>query len=97
MTLDLASGSPNLDGMNADDVREFAVVATRGIRPIALARKLFPSAPKGYVRATRDLGHYAWNKFTAMTLREEGKIEGASSYERICDGIYDRLPKYAKW
>lgn len=95
---DSKSGAPNLDAMFPDDLREFGTRATlRGIRPIALARTLFPDKPKGYVRATRDLGHYAWNKATAMGLRERGEIARALSYEWICDSIYNNLPEFARW
>jgi hypothetical protein len=70
---------------------------TNSVRPIACARKWFPTCPKGYVRATKDLGHYAANKATAMELRIEGKIQTALMYEGICDRIYAELPDYAKW
>src|SRR5215469_17618263 len=38
---------------------------TNSVRPISFARQLFPNVPKGYVRATKDLGNYAANKATA--------------------------------
>lgn len=34
---------------------------------------------------------YAWNKYTAMGLRKEGKIATALQYEQICDDIYKRI------
>lgn len=70
---------------------------TSTVRPIAFARQLFPLAPSGYVRATKNLGHYAANKATAMQCRLRGEIQSALMYEGICDRIYDQLPEYAKW
>lgn len=87
----------NLDGFpNAATLWEFWK-ATNRLRPLTTAKALFPSRPKGYVRVTKDLGHYAANKATAMGLRQEGRIDTALMYERICESIYDRLPGYARW
>jgi hypothetical protein len=86
----------NLDGMNEDEL--WAIWGrTNSVRPIAFARQLFPLAPKGYVRATKDLGHYASNKATAMMCRRQGAIQSASMYEGIADRIYAKLPEYARW
>jgi hypothetical protein len=86
----------NLDGMIIEELMEFWNHA-HSVRPIALARQLFPNAPKGYVRATKDLGNYASNKATAMQCRLDGKIDAALSYEAIAERIYNELPEYAKW
>lgn len=87
----------NLDGFtNPKELWEFWKSAS-GVRPIATARKLFPTRPRGYVRATKDLGNYAVNKATAMRCRLDGGINTALIFEDICDTIYDRLPEYAKW
>ena len=87
----------NLDSMEYDQLVDFAArFIGHGVRPIRAARELFPEQPKGYVESTRMLRCYAWNKATAVSLRIEGKIESAISYENICDRIYDELPDYAK-
>lgn len=86
----------NLDGMNVDELWKFAM-QTNSVRPISFARSLFTNCPKGYVRATKNLGHYAANKATAMMQRERGNIETALMYESIADRIYDELPEYAQW
>ena len=87
----------NLDAMSHDELVNFAdKFIGNGVRPIRAARKLFPERPKSYVESTRMLRCYAWNKATAISLRLEGKINGAISYEVICDRIYQELPDYAK-
>jgi hypothetical protein len=64
--------------------------------PVRVARTWFPERPKGYVTATYNLGHYAANKAAAMSCRQRGDINAASVYETICDGIYSRLPDFAR-
>lgn len=87
----------NLDGLSSpEDLMQFWQAGS-GVRPIALARVLFPSQPTGYVRATRDLACYASNKATAMQCRLRGTIQSALQYEGICESIYNRLPEYARW
>lgn len=85
----------NLDSESADDLWEFWK-RTNSIRPIAFARQLFPRHEKGYVRATKKLGHYAVNKATAVQCRLNGHINSAIMYEHICDYIYRELPEWAK-
>ena len=91
-------GVPNLDAHSIDELWEFWQ-ATNSVRPIKHARRIFSERPRpeGYVRVTKDLGCYASNRATAMRLRMEGNIATAMQYERICDGIYDRLPEWARW
>ena len=52
---------------------------------------------KGCVKVANNISCYAWNKFTAIGLRELGKIEKAQMYEGICDRIYKGLPSEVKW
>src|SRR5438552_9983155 len=85
----------NLDSECEEDLWAFWKRTNR-TRPIAFARQLFPNREKGYVRATKNLGHYAANKATAQQCRLEGNIETARSYETICDRIYTELPSFAK-
>jgi len=89
-------GSPNLDGCFPEELWEFWQ-AVNSVRPIRKARELFPNRPKGYVRVTKDLGNYAANKATAMKCRLDGQIQSAIMYEDICEQIYNKLPRYAKW
>lgn len=86
----------NLDGMNIDELWEFWTKAN-SVRPISLARELFPAKPRNYVRVTKDLGDYAANKATAMKCRLDGSIQTALMYESIADRIYKQLPEWAKW
>jgi len=86
----------NLDGMNADELMDFWM-KTNSVRPIAFAKQLFPTRPKGYVRITRELGCYASNKATAMECRTRGQIRSALMYEDICERIHSRLPLFARW
>jgi hypothetical protein len=92
----METGSPNLDCMSPDDLMDFWA-RTNSVRPLKMAREIFPSCPAGYVRATKDLGCYASNKATAMCQRSQGNIAIAQQYEDICDRIYAELPDYAKW
>ena len=85
----------NMDAMEPEELWHFWKLTNR-VRPIAFARELFPTQPKGYIKATKLLGCYASNKATAMTLRLEGKIESAITYENICDRIYQELPEWAR-
>ena len=90
------TGAPNLDAMPRTELLEWWAAA--GMRQtLKVGRKLFPTRPKGYVAATRDLVSYASNKAAAMYCREHGDITGAQVYEIICDRIYDRLPTFARW
>ena len=86
---------PNLDAMPPDDLGKFWVKIH--YKPIAAAREVFPDRPKGYVTATRNLGHYAINKQTAFNCRLNGSVLQGMDYERICDQIYTNLPAYARW
>ncbi len=88
-------GGVNLDGESITNLMEFWFRAQS--HPIKMGRLIFPSTPKGYATATKNLANYAANKATAMRCRLAGKIEAAICYELICEGIYDRLPKFAKW
>ena len=89
----------NLDSMTIEEVHAWAVKYTRNtcVKPITLARALFPNRPKGYVAAMHDTGNYAWNKYVAMRCRLQGDINAALMYESIADRIYSKLPDFARW
>lgn len=40
---------------------------------------------------------YARHKFTAMKYREEGKIERAIFYEKMCDRVYGDMSDSLRW
>ena len=81
----------NLDSESPESLMAFWS-RTNSVRPIAFARQLFPDCPRGFVRATKDLGYYASNKATAMSCRLRGDINAALMYEEICDRLYRQLP-----
>lgn len=91
----LAAGPVNLDAESVDWLTGFWFVAQQ--RPRAVARALFIDRPRGYVRATGLLAAYAASKATAMRCRLDGRIATALDYERVCDGLYERLPAFARW
>lgn len=88
-------GAPNLDAMTPGELMAFWHATYTGGWEIA--RFLFPDRPKGYLRATEQLGAYASNTATAKTLRAEKKPKDAEMYERIAGSVYEELPMYAKW
>jgi hypothetical protein len=89
------TGDFNLDDMDEADIREFAEKVREN--PARFAATIFPNKPSGYVKVTKDLGNYAWNKLTAIGLRKGGQVKKAKTYEDICDKMYREFPDYAKW
>lgn len=88
-------GAPNLDAQTGEDLMDFWACVRFG--PVRMARLLFPERPKGYVTATERLAAYASNKSPAMSCRARGELQGAECYESICEGLYERLPEWARW
>lgn len=96
MTLEVDTAMDlNLDNEDSATLMSFWA-RTNSVRPIAFAKQLFPNREKGYVAATKSLGHYASNKATAIDCRLRGDIPAALMYESICDRIYRELPAWAK-
>ena len=95
MVIHFEEGAPNLDCDFPDEIWNAAVALEQC--PAGIGRIMFPNRPKGYVRATRNLAHYAYNKATAMRCRLKGDITAALMYEAICERIYNNLPEYARW
>lgn len=89
------TGAPNFDAMSAAELWEFWSSCNR--HPNRRAAALFPERPVGYVRALKDLRNYAANTAAARSCRERGDIDSALLYERIADGIYNKLPAFARW
>lgn len=81
------------DGMTANELWTFWHRHQRG----AKSRELFPEGGRGTRKAAASLAAYACNKATAMRCREYGDVQAALVYELICDGIYKRLPQWARW
>ena len=95
MNQTIETGAPNLDAMERGELMEFWQATN--VTPVTEARRLFPERPAGYVSATKNLGHYAANKATAMRCRLAGRPDSALQYEAICDRIYSDLPEFARW
>lgn len=93
----LERGGVNIDAysVDADEIWRLALCLSR--HATAAARAMFPEKPPGFRRATVSLGHYAFNKSTAMKCRARGEIYTAQHYESICEQIYKRLPDFARW
>jgi len=91
----------NLDNFNHKNEADMLWAMGRYIERNSkkVAKILFPWRPKGYVRATKDLGRYAENKATAMRCRLPGGtgVVAAQGYELICDQIFEKLPPFARW
>ena len=89
------SGAPNLDCMPREELIAWAAKYSYAI--VVTARELFTARPRGYVAATRLLITYAEYKSVAMGLREDGDIPKALEMEAACEGVYQRLPAFARW
>lgn len=74
-------GVPNLDAMDADDLREWAADA-----PLSL-----PEPARGMLIT------YANTKADAMDQRLAGRILRAARLEIQCDALYQRLPDEFRW
>lgn len=90
------TGAPNLDAQSASDLGR-AWFLFQQVDTTHAARIMFPSKPKGYMKATRDLGSYAINLSTAKSCREKGNITAAGIYEKIAEQIFEGLPPFARW
>jgi len=97
---DTEENLPDL-GYNLDVMNQTALInffnAHSGPGLLDKAEKLFPTTPYGYLMATLDLAVYARYKVYAMDARLAGNIQVASKLESLCDRIYVRLPRYARW
>ena len=52
----------------------------------------------GYtVRDIKLVANFCFNKYIMLILREEQHNESAETYRKICNNIYNRLPKQFKW
>lgn len=76
----------NLDKMDPDGLMAIWDKSQR----VAFARLLFPDMPKGYVRATKNIGHLAANLASAK------KYPRNTEYQRTAFDIWHRLPGWAK-
>jgi len=88
-------GLPNLDAMSDSEL--MSLWHATSIGGFTVARFLFPSRPKDYVRTTRSIGGWASNKATAMKCRASGDTHGEEIYGNIAASIYRDLPAYARW
>lgn len=86
---------PNLDCQTSDDLMDFWARYHRGSRRDA-AELIGDKRPLFTVYA-RNVAAYACNKAVAMQCRLRGEIDSATTYETICDQIYNRLPEDLRW
>ena len=78
----------DLDDMEPDDLFKFWAKHQRGRG----AKALFPDGGRGTREATANLAAYASNLGAAKRTRLSGDIQTAQMYERIAEGIYNKLP-----
>ncbi len=84
--------------LNLDDeptVRDF--ISTYGTKNGIRLANLLGIKGKGSKKIANNLSCYAWNKFTAINCRLQGKIVIALNYEAIADKIYSELPEKYRW
>lgn len=86
---------PNLDAMPAGELMDFWKKFQRPTRKDA--EELVGDRRKGYTTIAGKLAGYASNKATAIRCRLKGQIDAATSYEAICDRIYERIPEDLRW
>jgi hypothetical protein len=85
----------NLDCMMPEEL--FAFAARYQHFNQAKAAELFGEEYKRQKRVFLSVDNYAWNKYTAMSCRLRGDVQGAQMYESICERIYKTLPAFARW
>jgi len=85
----------NLDCIPLDDLEALRDAIKAGAAQEAY--RLFPSRPRGAMRAARLYGQYATLAAEAHHCRLAGKIQLALDYEAKCEVIYGQLPGFAKW
>lgn len=87
---------PNLDAMTKEDLWEFWKKHREG-RSRKESELLIGDKRKNYTVFAANLANYACNKATAMKCRENGEIQAALVYEKICEVIYSTLPSDLRW
>jgi hypothetical protein len=80
----------NLDSLSSEKLLELYQKIQS--HPRIMAKELGLS-----VRDAKQYKAYAINKYTAMNCRTKGEIQAAMKYEDICDLIYGRMSKNARW
>lgn len=92
----------NLDDLDVTELKAFAREAR--YTPMSVAGRLFKrhwafnvDALHGYVVTVLDLGHYAMLTAQARSSRLDGDIQMALALEKAAEGVYSRLPAYARF
>lgn len=87
-----------LNRFDEQELRDLVTLIGQGVRPIKAARLLFPLQPKNYVRITKDIRNYAWNKITAIVCASDNVSlpKNAKRYNTIARRIYKALPHHAQ-
>lgn len=94
-------GPPNLDALCTPDgiglLRGWGKLV--GQYPETAGLLMFPGVPDEHERAaaTCDLASYAEAKARAIRLRLDGEMDQALLAEADANGIYRRLPVWARW
>jgi hypothetical protein len=86
---------PNLDAMSLDDLSAF--YAKYAHPSLKAAEFIVGDRRKGFTVIVARLAAYAINKSVAMSCRGKGQIQAAQTYEKICEEIYERIPKDLRW
>jgi len=85
---------PNFDAMSQDELRTFWGKWHITTKKRASA---FTGDRKDARQIMEKLACYAINKSCAISLRLEGKIEQALTYEQACELQYEQLPEDVQW
>lgn len=83
-----------IDNLNTEELHRLINLIGYGVRPVTTAKMFFPGKPKGFLRVTRELRNYAYNKI--VTLNSDLTWSTRSTYLGICIDIWTDLPEYAR-
>jgi hypothetical protein len=93
---ELTAGPPNFDCMTSSDLHSFLdLMTSNGVR--AVARRIFPDRRSRYCTVVNQYYWYARNVLSARAYRERGDIVTAQHIEMQLNGVFQRLPAWARW
>lgn len=64
--------------------------------PVQTARRFFPDRPKNYVKATKLIGEYFINRYTALDLLRQNKVDLWRECAKIAAAIWCDIPHWAR-
>lgn len=90
---------PNLDRMTEEGLSEIIQLASSDNYqyPSKLASELFPRRPRGHVYAAKILVTYATLRMAVIHHTREGNSRAKDEIENQLKGLYQNLPRYARW